>query len=35
LILPDWFYAGVLDDALALTSDREYFALTGGLERWL
>jgi plasmid replication initiation protein len=35
LILPDWFYAGVIDDALVLTIDREYFALTGGLERWL
>jgi plasmid replication initiation protein len=35
LILPDWFYAGVLDDALVLTIDREYFGLTGGLERWL
>ena len=35
LILPDWFYAGVLDDALILTIDRRYFALTGGLERWL
>ncbi|WP_435528434.1 replication initiator protein A [Mesorhizobium shangrilense] len=35
LILPDWFYAGVLDDALILTIDREYFRLTGGLERWL
>jgi plasmid replication initiation protein len=35
IILPDWFYAGVLDDALVLTIDREYFALTGGLERWL
>lgn len=35
LILPDWFYAGVLDDALILTIDREYFDLTGGLERWL
>jgi plasmid replication initiation protein len=35
LILPDWFYAGVLDDALVLTIDREYFVLTGGLERWL
>lgn len=35
LILPDWFYAGVLDDALVLTIDRAYFALTGGLERWL
>ena len=35
LILPDWFYAGVLDRALALTIDRAYFDLTGGLERWL
>lgn len=35
LILPDWFYAGVLDDALILTIDRNYFSLTGGLERWL
>ncbi len=35
LILPDWFYACVLDDALVLTIDRAYFALTGGLERWL
>ena len=35
MILPDWFYGGVLDDALVLTIDRAYFALTGGLERWL
>jgi plasmid replication initiation protein len=35
LILPDWFYSGVLDEALVLTIDRQYFALTGGLERWL
>ncbi|PRD43067.1 RepA replication protein [Phyllobacterium phragmitis] len=35
LVLADWFYAGVLDDALILTIDREYFALKGGLERWL
>ena len=35
LILPDWFYAAVLDDALVLTIDRAYFGLTGGLERWL
>jgi plasmid replication initiation protein len=34
LILPDWFYAGVLDEALVLTIDRAYFDLTGGLERW-
>ncbi len=35
LIVPDWFYAGVLDDTLILTIDRAYFRLTGGLERWL
>lgn len=35
LILPDWFYVGVLNDALVLTIDRAYFDLTGGLERWL
>jgi plasmid replication initiation protein len=35
LILPDWFYRAVLDDALVLTIDPAYFRLTGGLERWL
>ncbi|MBN9306951.1 MAG: RepA replication protein [Devosia sp. 67-54] len=35
LILPDWFYSAVLQDALILTIDRAYFSLTGGLERWL
>jgi plasmid replication initiation protein len=35
LVLPDWLYAGVLDEALVLTIDRVYFDLTGGLERWL
>ncbi|MFB0690356.1 replication initiator protein A [Agrobacterium pusense] len=35
LILADWFYAGVLDNALILTIDAAYFDLTGGLERWL
>lgn len=35
LIVPDWFYAAVLDDALVLTIDRAYFDLSGGLERWL
>ncbi|MBV5262911.1 replication initiator protein A [Pinisolibacter aquiterrae] len=35
LVLPDWFYAGVLDDAFVLTIDRAYFDLRGGLERWL
>jgi plasmid replication initiation protein len=35
LILPDWFYVGILHEALVLTIDRAYFGLTGGLERWL
>ncbi|MUZ65672.1 replication initiator protein A [Agrobacterium vitis] len=35
LIVPDWFYGAVLDDALVLTIDAGYFDLTGGLERWL
>ncbi len=35
MILPDWFYQAVLDDALVLTIDRAYFDLAGGLERWL
>jgi plasmid replication initiation protein len=35
LILADWFYAGVLDNALVLTLDPAYFQLTGGIERWL
>lgn len=35
MVVPDWFYDGVLDSGLVLTIDREYFALTGGLERWL
>jgi plasmid replication initiation protein len=35
MIIPDWFYEGVLDQALVLTIDPAYFALTGGLERWL
>ena len=35
LILPDWFYRAVIDDALILTIDRAYFGLTGGLDRWL
>jgi plasmid replication initiation protein len=35
LIVPDWFYRAVVDDALILTIDRAYFDLTGGIERWL
>jgi len=35
LIVPDWLYHAVMDDALVLTIDRGYFDLTGGLDRWL
>jgi plasmid replication initiation protein len=35
LILADWFYTGVVDNALVLTLDPGYFRLTGGFERWL
>jgi plasmid replication initiation protein len=35
MIVPDWFYEGVIDQALVLTIDPAYFGLTGGLERWL
>ncbi len=35
MIVPDWFYEGVIDQALVLTIDHAYFGLTGGLERWL
>jgi plasmid replication initiation protein len=35
LILPDWFYASVIDETLVLNIDRAYFQLTGGIERWL
>ena len=35
MIVPDWFYQAVIDDALVLTIDRAYFDLTGGLDRWL
>jgi len=33
--ISDWLYQGVLDDKLVLSIDREYFRLTGGIERWL
>ena len=35
LILPDWFYSGIVDASLVLRLDRAYFALSGGIERWL
>jgi plasmid replication initiation protein len=35
LVLPDWFYRGLLEDGLFLTIDSAYFQLTGGIERWI
>jgi len=35
LILADWFFSGVMDEALVLTLDSTYFRLSGGIERWL
>lgn len=35
MIIPDWFYEGVIHTQWVLTIDRDYFSLTGGLERWL
>ena len=35
LVVADWFYRSVLEDALVLRIDPAYFKLTGGLERWL
>jgi plasmid replication initiation protein len=35
LVLPNWFYAGALDNRLILSVDLAYFQLTGGIERWL
>ena len=34
-IIPDWLYHGLLDRSLVLRVDPAYFALTGGIERWL
>jgi plasmid replication initiation protein len=34
-VLPDWFFQGVLDRRFVLTIDPAYFALSGGIERWL
>ena len=35
VVLPEWFYRGVIDRSLVLTIDPLYFRLTGGIERWL
>lgn len=33
--IADWLYEGIVNDKLVLAIDRRYFALTGGIERWL
>jgi len=35
LVVPNWFYSGVLESRLILAVDPVYFQLTGGIERWL
>ena len=35
LVLPDWFFDGVCDPSQLLTLPASYFALSGGIERWL
>jgi plasmid replication initiation protein len=35
IVLPEWFYRGVVDRSLVLSIDPRYFRLTGGIERWL
>jgi plasmid replication initiation protein len=35
LVVPNWFYTGVLDRQLILTVDPAYFQLSGGIARWL
>ena len=34
-MLPDWFFDGVCDLSQVLTLPVSYFALSGGIERWL
>ena len=34
-VLPEWLYQGIVDRRLVLAIDPDYFALTGGIERWL
>lgn len=35
IILPDWFYQGVINERWLLAIDPTYFDLKGGIERWL
>lgn len=34
-VLPEWLYQGIVDRRLVLAIDPDYFALSGGIERWL
>jgi plasmid replication initiation protein len=33
--IAEWLFLGIQEDRLTLAIDRRYFALTGGIERWL
>lgn len=35
IVLPEWLFDAVCDHRLVLTLHRDYFLLTGGIERWL
>ena len=35
VVLPEWLFEAVCDHRLVLTLHRDYFLLTGGIERWL
>lgn len=35
IVLPDWFYQGIVNHRYVLSIDSDYFLLTSGLERWL
>src|SRR5690606_26470075 len=35
IVLPDWFYGAITQESLVLKIHSEYFALRGGIERWL
>jgi len=35
VVLPDWFYQGIVNHRYVLSIDSDYFLLSSGLERWL
>ncbi len=35
ITIPDWLYAGIVERGGVLTIHKDYFLLTGGIERWL